>query len=341
MDKYDIDNQKLKYHPIEVARWLKDELTYPIYAEISPTDICNHNCIFCSFNYLQNRTNILSKDVMISLIDDFADMGVKAFMWGGEGEPLLNKYVPLITDYAKYKGIDIALTTNGVHIEDYMMDQLLRNLSWIKVSIDAGIKEDYYKIHRCNPDDFERVISNIKKMVEYRDSKNLDCTIGGQVLLLPENIDNIENLFKTFEDINIDYITIKPFTASKYRLGFNSVDYTDMIDYIKELSSKYRNIILRENTFSRLDDARSYNKCFALDFMSYIAATGDVYLCHNYLGDKEYIYGNIYKKSFRDIWITRPNKNIDVSNCKKICRMDKVNLYLWNLKYGVKHRNFI
>ena len=44
----DVDNHKLMYHPERVSEWEEKGDCAPIYAEIGPTNTCNHRCGFCS-----------------------------------------------------------------------------------------------------------------------------------------------------------------------------------------------------------------------------------------------------------------------------------------------------
>jgi cyclic pyranopterin phosphate synthase len=132
------DGQKLMYHVEEVAKWLKNETVAPIYVEIGPTSICNHRCVFCAFDYLKNRHTSIDKDVLIKTLKDMAEFGVKSIMWGGEGEPLAYPHLAEATQKAKEFGLDVAITSNGVLLTEEKTKSLLKNLSWIKFSIDGG-----------------------------------------------------------------------------------------------------------------------------------------------------------------------------------------------------------
>jgi len=76
-----------------------------------------------------------------------AKVGVKAIMFGGEGEPLLHKDFVSIVEYTKKCGIDIALTTNGTLLDTTTAKRILPHLSWIKFSIDAIIGSKAFHRH--------------------------------------------------------------------------------------------------------------------------------------------------------------------------------------------------
>lgn len=75
--------------------------------------------------------------------------------------------------------------------------------------------------------------------------------------------------------------------------------------------------------------------CFSLPFWAYIDQLGDVWNCKFHLDDMRFCYGNIYKKSFRDIWANpkRPTQ-YNGENCTTNCRMANVNLYLQEIENG-------
>ena len=94
---------------------------------------------------------------------------------------------------------------------------------------------------------------------------------------------------------------------------------------------------------------RGYEKCWALPFMAYVNAKGDVYSCIRILGRNELRYGNLYEQSFCEIWEGEQRRrsvemlmSMDMdNNCGKTCRMDQMNKYLQGLKHPGAHANFI
>ena len=82
---------------------------------------------------------------------------------------------------------------------------------------------------------------------------------------------------------------------------------------------------------------------------TYIDAGGDVWGCSIYLGNQDFLYGNIYKNTFQEIWkgekrkrsLEFVNEDLDICNCRVNCRMDEINRYLWELKNPPAHANFI
>jgi wyosine [tRNA(Phe)-imidazoG37] synthetase (radical SAM superfamily) len=176
-DKYLIDSHKLIYHPNAVSNfvnkynsWDTAKEIYPIYMEVSPVGACNHRCTFCAVDYIGYKTNMLDYDMYSKQLKILGSKGVKSIMYAGEGEPLLHKKISKIVSETKKNGIDVSFTTNATVINDEFLS-VLGDVSWIKVSINAGTKETYEKIHQTKQKDFDKVLTNLKKLVTQKKRK--------------------------------------------------------------------------------------------------------------------------------------------------------------------------
>jgi len=351
MDKFKIDSQKLMYHPERVIQvknvetWADAKEVYPIYVEISPVGACNHRCTFCAVDYLGYEANTMDATVWNRQITGMAELGIKSVMMAGEGEPLLHKNINKMVSDTLSEGVDVAFTTNGV-----LLNQLetLDKCSWVKVSLNAGTKESYADIHRTKEKDWDTVWANLEDAVKRKGN----CTIGVQAVLLPENATDMYKLAEKCRSIGVDYLVIKPYSQHKSSINKIAIDYTQhykMADNLRHMSHKGFEVIFRENAMQRYSESDRYEKCHATPFLwAYIMATGDVYGCSAYLLDERFNYGNINESSFQEIWTSdqrEANYNyvkneMDISDCRKNCRMESANRYLTEIDM-IPHKNFI
>lgn len=355
MDKYKIDSHKLMYHVSRVNNWEKGENVYPIYMELSPAGACNHRCTYCGLDFMEYKPRYLDTKVLKERLSELGKLGLKSVMYAGEGEPLLHRDMAELVKCTKMSGIDAAITTNGVLMDKAFTDEVLGDLEWIKISINGATPETYTKIHRSSPGDFDKVMENISYAQEIKRAKGYKCAIGMQLLLLPENSHEAVMLAEKARDIGLDYLVVKPYSQhpqSKTAV-YEDVKYSEyehLADELEEITTDDFSAIFRINTMKKWDDKdRNYHRCLALPFWSYIDAGGNVWGCSVYLGDKRFIYGNIYEKTFKEIWESKERqeslkwvqKKLDVSCCRVNCRMDEVNRYLWELRNPPVHVNFI
>lgn len=341
-DAYRLDSQKLQFHPKRVAQlldgmddWSKAKEIYPIYLEVSPTGICQHRCLMCSVDYIGYKSDFLDPVKFDDLAHEMSFLGVKSISFAGNGEPLVHPKINNMVESCLTAGLDVAFTTNGV-----LLNKLhpIDKIKWIKVSLNAGTRENYAKVHRTKPEDFDRVLANLADAVQRKG----DCVIGAQMVLLPENQHEVETLRQIGKDIGLDYVVIKPFTQS---IKSFKPQYADIID----APEAHDNLIVRESAFATHEIP--YKKCHATPYIwAFLMENGDLYSCSaNHLLDDKFILGNVNKQTFREIWHSDRRKanweyvrnELDITECRVNCRMHQSNLYLEDLINGVPHSNYI
>lgn len=355
MDKYRIDSHKLMFHPGRVADWQQGKPVYPLYMEVSPSGVCNHRCTYCGLDFMEYQKRFLDTALLTERLTELGKLGLKSIMFAGEGEPFLHKDMAQITRHTHTAGIDAAFTTNGTLMKPDMAEQILDCTRWIKISINGATAGTYAKIHRTTENDFFRLLENLKAAVRIRRERKLTCTIGMQLLLLPENHQEAVALAVLARDLGLDYLVIKPYSQhpQSKTTQYSSVRYSDyeyLADELAAVNTKDFRVIFRLQTMKKWDDGqRNYERCLALPFWSYIDAGGNVWGCSVYLGDERFVYGNIYQQTFQQIWegeqrcksLQWVEKELCVKDCRVNCRMDEVNRYLWELKHPQDHVNFI
>jgi radical SAM protein with 4Fe4S-binding SPASM domain len=350
-----IDSHKLAFHPHRVAQWLDGQPIFPLYLELSPSGACNHRCTFCAKDYLGYQGRFLQTGATLRLLEELGSLGIRSIMYGGEGEPLLHPDIADLVTGTRGAGIDVAMSTNGVLLTGNLAEKILPALSWIKFSIDAGSAPTYAAIHRTKEDDFRTVLANVADAARIIDRRGLGCTLGTQMLLLPENAAEARQLAERVKEAGADYLVIKPYSQhhDSHNRRYEHIDYAPYLGLAAELEplngDGFR-VFFRMNTMVKLQhDGRGYDSCLALPFWAYIDAGGDVWGCSSYLGDERFLFGNLYRESFRSIWegerrrrlLAHAATELDTEGCRKNCRMDEVNRYLWDLTHPGAHVNFI
>ncbi len=347
-----MDSHKLIYHPDVVARWMKGENIYPIELEVGLTNACNHRCIFCAVDYTGYRPDRIDSHIFIKNLEELAPRGVKSIIYAGEGEPLLHTEAPNIINQTKNLGIDAAISTNGVLLTPEVSRECLKSLTWIRFSV-AGITNDtYHNIQRGRQEDLEKVLFHMEEAVKVKREQNLSTTLGVQLLLLPDNKDEIVQMGKELRKIGVDYFTVKPFSQHPQSRQILQVDYQEMLsleEKVKDLQTDDFKVYFRAHSMQKLACERGYKQCLALPFMVYIDAKGNLWPCIVFMGKDELKYGNLYEDSFVDIWEGEDRQEIikyfmqmDLEkNCRELCRLDEMNRYLDELKHPGEHVNFI
>jgi cyclic pyranopterin phosphate synthase len=147
---------------------LADQFNRPItYLRISVTDKCNLRCIYCmpeqGLPWL-SKSQILSYEEIAALVRAAASAGVRSIRLSG-GEPLIRRDLHLlVADIAAIDGItDIALSTNGLLLEEQIDDLLSAGLRRVNVSLDTLRADRFEQIAR-RPG-LDRVLAGIEAVI--------------------------------------------------------------------------------------------------------------------------------------------------------------------------------
>lgn len=149
---------------------LADQFNRPItYLRISVTDKCNLRCIYCMPEHglpWLPKSDILTYEEIAELVRAAASVGVRSIRLSG-GEPLIRRNLDrLVAEIAAVPGIeDIALSTNGLLLEEQIEGLVAAGLSRINVSLDTLDPERFTELAR-RPG-LERVLSAIDAAIAH------------------------------------------------------------------------------------------------------------------------------------------------------------------------------
>ncbi|NNM93207.1 MAG: GTP 3',8-cyclase MoaA [Candidatus Eremiobacteraeota bacterium] len=118
------------------------------YLRISVTDKCNLRCIYCmpaeGLTWIE-REQLLSFEEIERLVRVFASVGVRKLRISG-GEPLVRRDLPrLVGMLAAVEGIEeIALSTNGILLEEQLPALMDAGLTRVNISLDT-LRDDRFE----------------------------------------------------------------------------------------------------------------------------------------------------------------------------------------------------
>lgn len=352
MSELFLDGSKLMHHLDRVNSWSKGKSIAPIHVEVSPTSGCNQRCNLCYVDYLGHKAGLLPEKILVDMVKDFSEIGVKSVLLAGEGEPTVNKGIIAMIETARQRGVDMALNTNAVLFTPEMSSKILSGLTWCRFTFQASNEELYNRIHMGGKHDFKKAIAHVKAAVEFKKDNSLDVTLGIQQILINENYRDVLECAKLAKELGVDYFVVKRF--SKHPKNDYDVPedlYQKSIDLFKmceELETESFKVLVRWKNFTK-DCNRTYKKCIGTPFITQVLADGGVYPCSQFFKDPNYIYGNLHEKSFKEIIFGEQAKEVsrkiedtvDVSKCISYCRHHSTNIFLTNAVEEKLHKNFI
>lgn len=168
---------------------------------IEPTNRCNKNCIYCARESMQR---------------DMASMGFEDFkravsllpkgtyiILTGNGEPLINKDIYKMIEYARGKGFLVGIITNGTMLNETNARKLIEaKPNRVQISFDA-IDEEVFNISYSNPKgncDYKNTLSKILNFILLEKSelkKGIFITIAS---VLTEHVKKVREKSLAFWD---------------------------------------------------------------------------------------------------------------------------------------------
>ena len=346
-----LDGHKLAWHKDRVEAWLSGERIAPIEIEMALTRACNYKCKYCYGQLQENEETKMTGKVISRFLDDAAEIGVKAIALIGDGESQCSPYLYDTISRGKQNGIDMALGTNGALLKKEKLEEMLPDLTYIRFNFSAGEKKIYEEIHGCREKDFENVCEIIRESSRIKRHGNLGVTIGMQMVLLPEFIDQAVPLAKLGEELGADYLVIKHCSDDEEgRLGVDYNQYFEekLVETLKRAETFSTSKYLVKAKWSKIlsGGERKYSQCYGPPFMLQMSGSGLVAPCGPLFNSQysQYHIGNITRTPFKEIWqsdrywevmdLIASDKFDARKMCGKLCFQHKVNEYLWDLKTG-------
>jgi len=160
------------------------------------TYACNFACSYCyqsAYDVEQYRLTNEIIDAFFQYVDTgFADRRKYITLFGGE--PLLpdvqsKQLIKYLVDQAKGRGIDVAVVTNGYHLEEYLPVMKQGNIREIQVTLDGTQQvHDSRRALRDGEGTFDRIVAGIDRAL------HMGFTVNLRVVLDAENIDELPSL---------------------------------------------------------------------------------------------------------------------------------------------------
>jgi len=337
---------KAAHHLDKIVALRNGELVYPTQIQIDLTNRCNHICSYCFSKFtINNGCGVaeIEKDVVLKLLDDAMRLDIKSFHYTGGGEPFLYKDIYEVLEKTICNGLEYGMVTNGTLI-DFQHTDTLKEMSWIRISIDASDADMYKKLRGV--DEFNKLIGIVK---EFK-SKCRNTVLGLSFVINPDNYVQIAKFAKLAKSLGVDNVrySIAWFPNCESRYITNSIAIL-MDDAMKFQSKNFKIFNLTRGRLRNLSyEGKGYTACGYQHFTTVIGADGIVYPCCTMKYIKESGFGSIKDKSFEEVWKGEVRKRWLKRNhlkdvCSKhICWMEEKNKFIGYLTTkNPKHMNFV
>ena len=296
---------------------------------------CNLNCSYCfaSQGKYHGDRAIMSYEVGKRALDFLIENSgtrhnLEVDFFGGE--PLMNfDVVKQLVAYARSiekergKNFRFTLTTNGMLIDDDVIDFATRECSNVVLSLD-GRKEihDRFRVDYAGNGSFDKIVPKFQKLVEARGGKNYYMR-GTFTHANPDFLKDIQTML----DLGFTELSMEPVVCAP---GDPAELTAEDMEIVKDQYEKLAALMLERHREGRPFTFYHYmidlkgGPCIYKRISGcgsgteYMAVTpwGDLYPCHQFVGDESFKLGNIYDG------VTNTARQCEFANCNVYARQE-------------------
>jgi radical SAM protein with 4Fe4S-binding SPASM domain len=299
----------------------------PRHVQLEVTGACNLRCRMCLVRYapaVSRKEGALSFEDYLAVVDALPQL--ERVTLQGLGEPLLSPHLEAMIEHALARGARVGFNSNGVLLDRERAERLVdAGLSWLHVSLDGATAATYEDVRHGTalvprPGQFDRVVANLRGLVELRRERGLDRP---RILLvfvaMRRNVDELEQVVELGGDIGVDEVWVQNLSHDFSDTGGPGA-YAAMRDYVVEegllvgaeppafararAAAGRRGVRLRlpaggDAAPPRDDDAPG---CTWPWDGSYVTHRGDVQPCCMVMGSDRATMGSLREAPFETIW---------------------------------------
>lgn len=305
--RYLFDGTKMLWHQDRLEAFLRGERIMPIHIDMGIHKACNVKCVYC-YGVKQGKTaEYIPEDRLLLLADDAKLCGIRSIAIIGDGEPTMNKGLyPFVTRLRK-NGIDCAVATNGLLLNHNQISTLTADCTWLRFNISGVDKYDW--VMGAPRDSFKKFSSVIEQAVI--NGKEMGCTIGLQMVLIPDCFSEVLPLAKKAIEWGVDYLVIKQFSdggeGMPIHIDVNRYkEVRDVLETAEGMSTKDTQIIVKWSAIKDTTDITGnkhwdFDRCIDLPFIFQISGNGNCYPCGYHFGNDKFCYGSVISGNLSDM----------------------------------------
>lgn len=341
-------SSKAAWHLDRIAQLRRGEDIVPTHIHLVISDLCNQDCHFCSYrmtggfaaeNFAENGNKNPARFIPTAkakeILDDCAELGVKAIEFTGGGEPTVHKDHLEIIGHAQRLGLQTGLVTNGVRLNAHFA---FENLDWLRISLDAGNGDTYEKMRESKA--WIKALYNIRLAATFEKPY-----VGIGFVITRENFGEIEAATYLVRSCGVSYIRLSAmfsYEGSKYYEPI-ALRVAEQIAMAKSMeTSTFKVIDLFGNRIADLDQGTpDYDFCGEQQFVLYIGGDQKVYTCCTNAYTNHGEIGDLREQSFATWLRTTRRWDFDARSCHHCQFNDKNRLVNFLLDESPKHVDFV
>lgn len=306
-------NNKMLNSETFLNEYMRDNPTL-LFLQIEILNKCNERCVHCYIPH-QDKNKTLDRDTLLSVLEQFRDMGGLFLIISG-GECMLHPHFMELLRQAKEMDFAVTVLTNLTVLNDEVIERLKEtSISRVQVSLYSMMPEIHDSITQI-PGSFKKTYNAIRRLMDNDIPVEISCPI------MKQNKESYRDVYQFARDnnliIGVDYIMAAcgDHTTVNLENRISPDEIEGVIRYIVETDDFYKKRILVRD-FETVNRTKFENDivCNTCVNSLAISSRGDIIPCAMWYGN---ILGNLKYNTLSEIWNTSPK----IKSLQKIRKKD-------------------
>lgn len=345
----ELSSFKPAWHIERIAQLRAGRDIVPTHVHLVLSDLCNQDCHFCAYrmdggfstaNFADEHGNKNPKRFIptakaIEILDDCARLGVGAIEFTGGGEPTVHPDCMAIIAHAQALGLQTGLVTNGVRLKPH---PALEQLTWLRVSLDAGTAATYERIRRSKA--WDTVMATLERVGQLKGP-----LVGVGFVVTLENAHELHAAALLVKAAGISYLRVSAMFSelgADYYKGRLNIINSERALARSVQDDAFKVVDFFDNRVGDLQQAApDYRFCGEQQFVLYIGGDQKVYTCCTNAYTTHGEIGDLKAQSFADWLKTHRRFGFDARSCHHCQFNDKNRVINWLLQDKPAHVDFV
>jgi MoaA/NifB/PqqE/SkfB family radical SAM enzyme len=212
----------------------------PVQVDMDISMACPSACLFCfSAEYRSARTTgrLMEPELMLSLIRQSAQLGVKVVRFDGGGDPLTHPALPRAIDLCQELGMRTAVLTAGDLLSERLIPTFLNARTYVRVSLNAAEDTTRNAVHHRPGSRYgvRRIFDVVRCLADQRDAAfgsagYAEMPIGATSMIHPLNAAETIAIAENAKRAGFDHLSFRVILGEALRADFTKAARSQLAD---------------------------------------------------------------------------------------------------------------
>ena len=296
----------IEENDFETERYLRA----PLNITFMPTNHCLTDCLYCYADKSYKIGKMIPFNRFVDIMNEAKSLGVLSFNVVGGELFCYTRWKQLLNEIKK-RDFQMMRPSTKMPLSEEDIEYLNSiDINEIQVSLDSldvCIEKQLVRVD-------DNYVNNIMQSLRWLKQKGFNLQIATVLTRFNDNLENIEAMFRFFEEIHVDSWNLTPGFESLYKVAHSFVSSRDTLNNVRDFVEQIKGDTKMRINFSDTFFEREYGevengsrnfkgaRCSGLYSHFFILPEGKVTVCEQLYWKPKFIIGDLNTQSIEEVW---------------------------------------